>query len=59
MLSYPPLRTECQISYQVPEVGLILKIAALCFVAIGVPGLLGFLFLIFALKPLFMKSAEG
>jgi len=39
MLSYPPLRNECQISYQVPKVG--------------------FLFLIFALKPLFLKSAEG
>ena len=53
--------SEARVMYTIANnfMGKILKIVAMCFVAIGIPGLLGFLFLIFALKPLFMKNAEG
>lgn len=53
--------SEARVMYTIANnfMGKILKIVAMCFVAIGVPGLLGFLFLILALKPLFTKSAEG
>jgi hypothetical protein len=53
--------SEARVMYTIANnfMGKILKIVAMCFVALGVPGLLGFLFLIFAFKPLFSKKSEG